>query len=581
VLSLRASFFAPAAQFVVTYDNRDTADRYLKYLQGKNFGGRTVHVSRDSRRGGRQGNNLVLKNIPLRYLTDIEAVSEFAGTARIRALPSGFTSVDDAIHRIGVYVVQSSPAIRCEIVSHGNDYKGLVRLLFACHSWEAAKQLSDGLYAFSAQGDFRHLKLRAVPPPAVKFNMDIPSGQYRAQQSQWKELNDGIKDRTACLLEFTEVTGGNHRVEVAGIDKLAVGRLKVQAERIAAGTRVPGWHPSMARPSPRLLDQVAQTGAFLKTDARQQIIKLYGENEALAAALELVEAELERFAATAQTIIIPPFAARFFIREGVDQLKALLDDDTITYNAAPWQVTVKGGEVARRTVQRLIEQAVNWVAPAFGSTDDVICNICFDTPTAPRTMICGHAYCTGCLRHLFVSVSDGSSLPVRCMGDEAKCTSHFPIALIREFVAPAAFDDLLALAFAAHTDRHPATFRPCATPDCNQLYRPRTVAVNLSCPSCCSSICAKCGEDWHDGMSCEQAKLANNKDEQERLTEELFRNQRVVKRCPSCQTPIFKDDGCNHMICKYVSSPGFVKPSLSSSNLVDSVTLTSVGVAFS
>ena len=548
---VRATFFAPAARFVATYEDHETAERCFRDLQGGTLGGRSVYLSR-----GREGNTIVLNNIPLDYLTETEAVSDFARTSLVRSLSSStVTDIDETIRLIEIQARQTLPNVRCEIVSRGEDRGGLVRLLFACPSWEVAKQLGDQLHALTTYRNsvYQRLKLRAIVPPAVRFTMLIPSEQYRAQQAQWKELDSGIKDRKACFLVFRELNRGDYRVEVAGIDKQAVGRLKVQAERIAAGTRVPGWHPSLARPSPRLLDQVAQAGAFLKTDARQQTIKLYGENDAVAAALELVEAELKRFAATAQTISIPPFAACFFIREGVDQLKALLDDDTITYNAASWQVTVKGGEVARRTVQRLIEQAVNWVAPAFGSTDDVICNICFDTPTAPRTMLCGHAYCTGCLRHLFGSLSDGSSLPVRCMGDEAKCTSHFPIALIREFVAPAAFDDLLALAFAAHTDRHPATFRPCATPDCNQLYRPRTVSGNLSCPSCCSSICAKCGEDWHDGMSCEQAKLANNKDEQERLTEELFRKQRVVKRCPSCQTPIFKDDGCNHMTCQYVS----------------------------
>ena len=561
---VRTTFFAPSARFVATYNNRETAERHLKDLQDKNLGGRPVRLTR-----GREGNTLVLNNISLKYLVDAEAISGFARTPLVRALPCKITDVNVAIRRIEAYAQETSIDIDCEVLSRGADRGGLVRLLFTCPSWEVAKQLGDHLQAVTTHhnSDFYSLKLRVIVPPAVRFTMVIPSGQYRAQRAQWNELDSGIQNRKACFLEFKEFNRGDHRVEVAGTNKLAVGRLKVQAERIAAGIRVSGWHPSLARPDPHLLDQVTQAGAFLKTDSRQQTIKLYGTNEAVATALELVEAKLERFAATAQALDIPASAARFFLHEGIDQLKALLDDNTIAYNAASRQVTVKGGDVARRAVQRLIEQAANWVAPASESADDLVCNICFDTPTAPMTMLCDHVYCTGCLRHLFGSVSDGSSLPVRCMGDEAKCTSHFPIALIREFMAPDTFDDILALAFAAHTDRHPTAFRPCRTPDCNQLYRPRTVAEKLSCPSCCSMICAKCGEDWHDGMSCEQAELANSKDEQERLTEEYFRGQQVVKRCPTCKTPIFKTEGRNHMTCKYVLLLGFDMSSLSPSTL--------------
>ena len=521
------------------------AERCFRELQNSVLGGRAVHLSRSY-----EGNTLILSNVSFDYLNNIPAVSYFARTPLVRALTST-TDVDLAIRR--VRDVASSYA-RCELVSHDNDRGGLVRLLFSCPSWEVAKQLGDRLETY---GEFQHLNLRTVLPPAVRFTMFIPSGQYRAQRAQWKELDSGIKDRTACFLEFKKLTSGDHRVQVAGSKKQEVGRLKVQAERIASGTRVPGWHPSPARPSQRPLNQIKKVGAFLKTDARQQVIKLYGPNTAVATALELVESELERFAAMAQAINVPAFAARFFVHEGIDQLKVLLDDETIIYNVASRVVTVKGGEEAQSTVQRLIEQAINWIAPTSGSTYDDACNICFGTPTAPRTILCGHRYCTSCLRHLFSSASDGSYLPLRCMGDEDNCASHFPIALIREFLVPATFDNLLTLAFAAHTDRHPATFRPCATPDCNQMYRPQALAQRLSCPSCYSIICVKCGEDWHDGMSCEQAKLANDKDEQERLTEEYFRGQRVVKRCPSCKTPIFKTEGCNHMTCKYVLLLGF------------------------
>ena len=191
------------------------------------------------------------------------------------------------------------------------------------------------------------------------------------------------------------------------------------------------------------------------------------------------------------------------------------------------------------------------ILPNLGS-DRFICNICFNTPIAPRSIPCGHVYCTGCLHHMFASVSSGSSFPLCCLGDEARCSFPIPLSLIREFVASVAFDHLLSLAFDVHIAHHPDAFHPCPTPDCNQLYRPQRYTRRLCCPSCRLVICAMCGGDWHPGMNCEQARLAKKKDEQERLTEEYFRSQRVDKRCPACNMAISKIEGCNHMTCKCV-----------------------------
>ncbi|KAH7103987.1 hypothetical protein BKA62DRAFT_615521 [Auriculariales sp. MPI-PUGE-AT-0066] len=534
---LRLSFFAPSARFVATYSDASSATRHLGQLQGKVFEGRSLRVSR-----GREGHTLVINNVPIPY--DHQVLTDLAGTIFLQALRTEVIDVDSIIRRIELYVSETSSASRCEIQSRGRDRDGLVKLLISCPTWDVAKNIDDGMkkYLNLPRG------IRTILPPAVSFTMLIPSAQYHAQRTQWQELDTSIKDRMACRLELRELNRGDHRVQVAGTDKRAVGMLKVQAERIASGVRVPGWHYSLTRPPPKLFADVQAVGAYLRTDARKAQIKLYGPTTAIEEASALVVAELDRLAGTQLTRIIPAVAAQFFARQGVTQLRETLDNETVEYNPATRTITATGGEDLLRAVQRLIEHGRNFIVSS--TADDIVCQICFDAPSAPRTLLCGHAYCTGCLRHLFGSASDASAFPLRCVGDNAQCTTLFSLAMAREFLTQEIFDNTLALAFSAHIDSHSKDFRPCTTPDCNQIYRPQTTAQALCCPSCYSTLCAQCGEEDHDGMTCEDARLSGSKDEQERLTEEYLGGQRTIKRCPSCKTPIIKSEGCNHMTCK-------------------------------
>ncbi|KAH7103891.1 hypothetical protein BKA62DRAFT_30572 [Auriculariales sp. MPI-PUGE-AT-0066] len=507
---LRLSFFAPSERLVATYPTAAAATKHFGRLQGKVLEGRSLRVSR-----GREDRTLVIDNVAIPY--DNQVLTDLAGTIFLQALRTEVIDVDFTIRRIKRHVSATSSASHCEIQSHGRDGDGLVKLVISCPTWDIAKNIDDGIKQYILLGTLPS-GIRTFLPPAMCFTMLIPSAQYHAQRIQWQRLRTRIKDRTVCQLDFRELNHGNHFVQVTGTEKRAVGMLKVQAERIASGVRVPGWHRSLTHPPPELFADVQAVGVYLHIDAWKAQIKLYGPTAAIDEASALVVAELDRLTRTQLTKIIPTVAAQFFAQKSVTQLRDILDNETVEYNPATRTLTATGGKDPLPAVLRLIEQGRNFIAS--NTTDDIVCQICFNTPSAPCTLPCDHAYCTRCLRHLFGSASYTSAFPLRCVGDNAQCTTLFSLAMTREFLSPKTFDSTLALAFSAHINSHSNDFRPCTTRDCKQIYRPQKTARALRCPSCYSTLCARCGQDGHDGMTCKKnRRMGNYKDEQERLTE--------------------------------------------------------------
>ncbi|KZP26851.1 hypothetical protein FIBSPDRAFT_731775 [Athelia psychrophila] len=201
-------------------------------------------------------------------------------------------------------------------------------------------------------------------------------------------------------------------------------------------------------------------------------------------------------------------------------------------------------------LNRLIEASFDAsnVVPGAGVTGEAICPICYDAVTLPIKFGCGHAYCGACIHHFLTSTS---TFPLVCMGDEDTCHVPIPIPVIQRFLPIEQFTNLLETAFIALIDHHPQDFKHCPTPDCRQVYRCTTsdAASIIHCPSCLSSVCSACHEESHEGMTCEERKLNDDRNEQERLNDE-FATQSGFKKCPQCAVWIEKTEGCNHMACK-------------------------------
>ncbi len=542
---------APSLRYVVEYPTMEMAQTKVRQMNGHILAGRKVKVDMNRCPPGRnvlsfRPNSIVINNLP--DFAQDALIIEFAESSSVRRLKPFTYNVDYALLMLQRHVAEHKEGeARIEVTSRGDNEAGVLSVRVVCSSWEAAKHIYDSLadraFPFISNGKF-WLKL---DDPKF-YTIYIPAGQHRAQQSMWKELEEGIKDRKACSLFIQGRNQQDTRIQVSGSNTEAVGALKVRVEGIAAGIQIQGWHISLAHPNPELQELITGVGAFLRIDFRKQALKLYGTPKAIEQATVIVQRELERQHSLEYTIQLKPFSLRYFVHTGLPAMKEIFGDDCISLDIGTRMLTVKGGEEVKQHLNNHIGLSTKSRPPAQG---DHTCPICYDTATSPTPLICGHVYCTACIRHLLVNASDTKKFPLACLGDGATCGEPIPIAVIRRFLPQGPFDRLLEIAFSTFLDKHPEEYKYCKTPDCSQIYcatkssRPST----LHCPSCFSNLCSSCGENPHEGMSCTDARIRNDPSEQERLSERWLREQAGVKQCPRCSRFLEKTEGCNHMTC--------------------------------
>lgn len=196
------------------------------------------------------------------------------------------------------------------------------------------------------------------------------------------------------------------------------------------------------------------------------------------------------------------------------------------------------------TVFRTFREAVDEIErglPASRHYNGPTCPICFGEPSSALRLQCGHTWCRECVAHYLRSAADRRSFPVKCLGNEGRCAIKIPIAVAKEVLSRQEVMSLVESAFHSHIQSRPKEYRFCPSPDCPQVYRTTSQKAALQCPSCLTSICTRCGSEAHDELQCA-----------DQVQDELFKKwvkEHDVKHCPTCNVPIERIEGCNHMTC--------------------------------
>jgi ankyrin repeat/IBR domain-containing protein 1 len=212
----------------------------------------------------------------------------------------------------------------------------------------------------------------------------------------------------------------------------------------------------------------------------------------------------------------------------------------------------------------------------FTSFSSKSCEICFITiPHHDRIEVpCNHYFCRECwASYVQVSVAEGGGKDILCPGHD--CSQPVPRDVLAKLVNEELFKKYSDLNIKHFVDSC-KDFKWCPFPDCNQAVMKkdgRTTApelgqrhgINVECGNG-HGFCWNCNKHAHEPCECEVWEIWLNEiskmvvkpkldlkevaDQAEADAQWIINN---TKPCPSCNSPIQKNEGCNHMTCRTVS----------------------------
>ncbi len=348
---LTISCRAPSVRYVVEYPDIAFCRTKVRELDGRICAGRRVKVEMNQLPPGVVSSSFRPNTIRISNLPDVvppAIVTDFAQSHLIRPLKSLSFDVDSAIDSLELHInrIEGIEMQSFNVTSRGDNEAGILSIRARFKTWDDAKKVHDALLDRRFSYICNSMFWLRIPPQAL-YTITIPSGQYRAQENLWKELQGNIKDRKACNIIIRELNGGSNRIQVSGTVKAALGALKVRVESLAAGEKIDRWHDHLAYPQAQLVQQIAGAGAFLRSDSRKRTLKLYGEPKAVEKAKIAVMEELERLASFEFTVTLRRPSVGYFVRTGLAAMREVFGEDNVALDIRSAVITVRGGEEVR------------------------------------------------------------------------------------------------------------------------------------------------------------------------------------------------------------------------------------------
>ncbi|MCJ1397728.1 hypothetical protein MMC11_000924 [Xylographa trunciseda] len=181
----------------------------------------------------------------------------------------------------------------------------------------------------------------------------------------------------------------------------------------------------------------------------------------------------------------------------------------------------------------------------------VECQCCFSDVPIPKSTHCNvlHFFCLDCAQRNAESQIELSRYEINCI-DGSGCKAEFTLEEKHRFLDTKLLEVLDRLQ--QQSELRTAGLENLAScPFCDYaaIYPPVEEDKEFRCrmPECERVSCRLCKADSHLPLTCAEHKKEQGVSERH-ILEEAMTNA-IIRTCPKCGVPIFKDGGCNKMIC--------------------------------
>ncbi|KAL0476959.1 hypothetical protein AKO1_005614 [Acrasis kona] len=256
---------------------------------------------------------------------------------------------------------------------------------------------------------------------------------------------------------------------------------------------------------------------------------------------------------------LPRGAVKVLVEEdgmGLHHIKENTGVDDLFINIRQQYLTAKGTPEALAELQAEVKLRLSKIPPqpiitaehsgdasTVEEEEELECIICRSTLESNHFQlgVCGHRFCTGCVRHQLQSHIATNTFPISCV----QCGDMFSLKDLEQLCKGQSEKLKLSNASVRYLlATRSNEFKQCPTPDCQQCYKASCRV--FSCRLCMKIYCNICKSEYHAGQTCDEYK----KSQQEQTDEmDKFRKTHDVRKCPSCGADIEKDGGCMHITC--------------------------------
>lgn len=216
--------------------------------------------------------------------------------------------------------------------------------------------------------------------------------------------------------------------------------------------------------------------------------------------------------------------------------------------------TEAGHQLVSDIIDHFTQTNAQSVQQKHTSLTEVECCACYTSIDKPediyRLEFCGHAYHLECIESQLAR--NTVVVPVVCVAEG--CSEPFMWKDFESLHALKKMDlrDIITESRRSYVSNNQDTVRNCPTPDCSMVYTVSGNSECFLCSHCGVIICTKCHKTFHNGLTCEtNASVSNSDPSFERW---LLEDRNARKRCPKCEAPIEKIDGCANVTCRQCRS---------------------------